>query len=371
MELLEGKMEGKPGPKTVSTKLQRIAELAKQAPQMAFTGLSHHIDVEFLREAYRRTRKGGATGVDDLSAAEYASNLEVNLLSLLDRFKSGNYRAPPVRRVHLPKGDGKTRPIGIPTFEDKVLQRAVHMVVEAVYEQDFLGCSYGFRPGRSAHQALDTLWKGLMAMDGGWVLEVDIQGFFDTVDHGHLRSFLDRRIRDGVIRRSIGKWLKAGVLEAGELHHPDEGTPQGGVIAPPTQWTTSTGARLSRVPISVGARLMDGGSDERPAEWNSGHAFSTLSSWSRWPVGHSRFGHASSRPVWDASSSGWRTRWQCQSVGHEFGDRQRLRKSWSCDLARERRLEGGSALCTRVVGAAGTAGDRREPDRHAQGARRG
>jgi RNA-directed DNA polymerase len=225
-------MEGKPGPKTVSTKLQRIAELARQAPQMAFTGLSHHIDVEFLREAYRRTRKGGATGVDDVSAAEYASNLEMNLLSLLDRFKSGNYRAPPVRRVHLPKGDGKTRPIGIPTFEDKVLQRAVHMVVEAVYEQDFLGCSYGFRPGRSAHQALEALWKGLMAMDGGWVLEVDIQGFFDTMDHGHLRSFLDRRIRDGVIRRSIGKWLKAGVLEEGELHHPDEGTPQGGVISP-------------------------------------------------------------------------------------------------------------------------------------------
>lgn len=225
-------MEGRPSPKTVFTKLQRIAELARQAPQMAFTSLSHHIDVEFLREAYRRTRKNGAPGVDDMTANEYARNLENHLQSLLDRFKSGTYRAPPVRRVHLAKGDGKTRPIGIPTFEDKVLQRAVQMVMEAVYEQDFLPCSYGFRPGRSAHQALHALWKGLMDMGGGWVLEIDIQSFFDTLDHAHLRSFLDRRVLDGVVRRTIGKWLNAGVLEAGEVHHPGEGTPQGGVISP-------------------------------------------------------------------------------------------------------------------------------------------
>src|SRR5262245_55740125 len=225
-------MAGKPSPVTVSRKLQRRAELARQAPQMAFTSLSHHIDVEFLREAYRRTRKDGALGVDDMSAAEYASNLDANLQSLLDRFKSGTYRAPPVRRVHIPKGDGNTRPIGIPSYEDKILQRAVHMVLEAVYEQDFLPCSYGFRPGRSAHQALEALWTGLTAMAGGWVLEIDIQGFFDTLDHAHLRSFLDRRVRDGVVRRTIGKWLNAGVLEAGELYHPEEGTPQGGVISP-------------------------------------------------------------------------------------------------------------------------------------------
>lgn len=225
-------MAGKLSPDTVSTKLQRIAELARQAPRMAFTGLSHHIDVEFLREAYRRTRKGGATGVDDVTGAEYGRNLEANLGSLLDRFKSGVYRAPPVQRVHIPKGDGKTRPIGIPTFEDKVLQRAVHMVTEAVYEQGFLPCSYGFRPGRSAHQALEAVREGLTIMKGGWVLEIDIQGFFDTLDHGHLRSFLDQRIKDGVVRRTIGKWLKAGVLEAGELHRSEEGTPQGGVISP-------------------------------------------------------------------------------------------------------------------------------------------
>lgn len=223
---------GTPSPLDISTRLQRIAELARRAPE-ALTTLAHHIDVEFLREAYRRTRKDGATGVDGQTAAAYAEKLEDNLRDLLDRFKSGTYKAPPVRRVHIPKGDGsKTRPIGIPTFEDKVLQRAVAMVLEAVYEQEFLDCSYGFRPGRSAHDALQALWDGLMQMHGGWVLEVDIQRFFDTLDHGHLRAFLDRRVRDGVLRRTINKWLKAGVLDGAALSYPEAGTPQGGVISP-------------------------------------------------------------------------------------------------------------------------------------------
>jgi RNA-directed DNA polymerase len=224
---------GTPSPSNVSTKLQRIAELASQSPQMAFTTLNHHIDIELLREAHRRTRKGGAAGVDGQTAEDYAVDLEANLQGLLDRFKSGTYKAPPVRRVRIPKGDGKqTRPIGIPTFEDKILQRAVTMVLEAVYEQDFLDCSYGFRPGRSAHMALEDLWQSMMSTDGGWVLEVDIRKFFDHLDHGHLRSFLDRRVRDGVLRRAIDKWLKAGVLEDGCVTHPDSGTPQGGVISP-------------------------------------------------------------------------------------------------------------------------------------------
>lgn len=231
-EPLEGKMTGTRSPLDISTKLQWMAELARREPR-ALTALAHHIDIEFLREAYRRTRKDGATGVDGETAASYAERLDENLRSLLDRFKSGTYRAPPVRRVHIPKGDGsKTRPIGIPTFEDKVLQRAVTMVLEAIYEQEFLDSSYGFRPARSHHDALQALWDGLMKMHGGWVLELDIERFFDTMVHEHLRSFLDRRVRDGVLRRTINKWLKAGVLEAGELRYEDAGTPQGGVISP-------------------------------------------------------------------------------------------------------------------------------------------
>jgi RNA-directed DNA polymerase len=242
-------MAGAPKPDTVSTRQQRIAELAKQAPQMGFTSLAHHIDVDWLIAAYLRTRKDGATGVDGQTAEDYYKDLLGNLQSLLDRAKSGTYRAPPVRRVHIPKGTGpETRPLGIPTFEDKLLQRAVVMVLEAVYEQDFLDCSYGFRPGRSAHQALDALWRQTMGMDGGWVLEVDIRKFFDTLDHAHLRELLRLRIRDGVLLRLIGKWLNAGVLEDGSLSFPESGTPQGGVVTPPTTWQTRapSGATVKR-----------------------------------------------------------------------------------------------------------------------------
>lgn len=233
MESQERKTAGTSSPTTVSTKLQRIAMLAKQAPGMGFTTLAHLIDLEWLREAYRRTRKDGATGVDGETAEQYAQALEENLQGLLNRMKSGSYRAPPVRRVHIPKGDGKTtRPLGIPTFEDKVLQRAVAMALEAIYEQDFLPCSYGFRPGRSAHQALQRLWETLMGTRGGWVLEVDIRKFFDTLDHARLQQIVQRRVRDGVLLRLIGKWLNAGILEEGEVTYPDQGTPQGGVISP-------------------------------------------------------------------------------------------------------------------------------------------
>jgi group II intron reverse transcriptase/maturase len=231
-ELLEGKMSGTQCPESVSTKLRRIAKLASREPKLALTTLAHHIDIEWMREAYRRTRKDGAVGVDGQTAEEYAARLDENLASLLKRAKEGRYRAPPVRRVHIPKDNGSTRPIGIPTFEDKVLQRAVAMVLEAVYEQDFLDCSYGFRPGRSQHQALDRVWQGMMTMGGGWVLEVDIRSFFDTLDHAHLQEILRHRVRDGVIVRLVGKWLNAGILEHGCVTHPEEGTPQGGVISP-------------------------------------------------------------------------------------------------------------------------------------------
>lgn len=216
----------------ISPKLQRVATLAKAHPEWAFTNLSHHIDLSSLREAFRRTRKDGATGVDGQTSAEYERDLEANLRQLLDRAKSGQYRAPAVKRVHIPKGDGRTRPIGIPTFEDKLLQRAVAQVLEAVYEQDFHGCSYGFRPGRSAHGALRDLWESAMRMGGGWVLEADIRDCFGTLNHAHLREILRQRIRDGVLLRLIGKWLNAGILEDGRLSRPEAGTPQGGVISP-------------------------------------------------------------------------------------------------------------------------------------------
>jgi RNA-directed DNA polymerase len=218
---------------TVSTKLERIAKLAREMPQTALTTLAHNIDIDWLHEAYRRTRKNGATGVDRQTAEEYAGNLEVNLRSLLERAQSGSYVAPPVRRIHIPKGDGsQTRPIGIPTFEDKVLQRAVAMVLEAIYEQSFLDCSYGFRPGRSAHQALRLVQSQTVKMAGRWVLEIDIRRFFDTLDHGQLRDIVRKRVRDGVLLRLISKWLNAGVMEDGAIVYPEAGTPQGGVISP-------------------------------------------------------------------------------------------------------------------------------------------
>jgi RNA-directed DNA polymerase len=235
-------MNETPGSEIISTKLERIAMLAARTRGQSLTTLAHHIDLAWLREAYRRTRKDGAPGVDGQSAEEYAADLGENLRSLLERAKSGTYRAPPVRRVYIPKAKGEMRPLGIPTFEDKVLQRAVTMALEAVYEQEFLDCSYGFRRGRSAHQALDAFQGEAMRMGGGWVVELDIRKYFDSIDHERLREVLHRRVRDGVILRLIGKWLNAGVMEDGALSVRESGTPQGGVIAPLTQLQTSSGA---------------------------------------------------------------------------------------------------------------------------------
>jgi group II intron reverse transcriptase/maturase len=226
-------MAGASEPDPVFTKQQRIAELARQSPQRGFTSLNHHLDLRWLGEAYCRTRKDGAPGVDGQTADDYVLSLRDNLESLLDRAKSGTYRAPPVRRVRIPKGTvNETRPLGIPTLEDKVLQRAVVMALEPIYEQDFLPCSYGFRPGRSAHQALQALWQQVMGLGGCWLVEVDIRKFFDTLDHAQLRTLLRQRVRDGVLLRLIDKWLQAGVLEDGDLTYPEAGTPQGGVISP-------------------------------------------------------------------------------------------------------------------------------------------
>ena len=217
----------------VLTKQRRIAELARIHPEVGFTSLAYHIDLRWLYEAFQRTRKDAAVGVDGQTAEEYAKELGGNLRGLLEKAKAGTYFAPPVKRVYIPKGTGsETRPIGIPSFEDKVLQRAVQMVLEPLYEQEFLDCSYGFRPGRSAHDALQALWDGLMRMGGGWIIDLDIRKFFDTLDKNHLREILKRRVRDGVLLRLIGKWLNAGVLEGGEVSYPERGTPQGGVISP-------------------------------------------------------------------------------------------------------------------------------------------
>jgi group II intron reverse transcriptase/maturase len=219
-------------PTNLSTKRQWIADLAREHPEWALTTLHHLIDLDWMLEAWRRTRKDGAPGVDGVTAADYEANLEANLLDLLDRIKSGRYVAPPVRRHYIPKADGTKRPLGIPTLEDKVAQRAILMLLEPIYEEDFRSCSYGFRPGRSAHDALDALQNGIMGQWLRWVLNIDISKYFDSIDHTHLRGFLDQRVKDGVVRKMIDKWLKAGVLDEGVLSRAAGGTPQGGVISP-------------------------------------------------------------------------------------------------------------------------------------------
>lgn len=223
---------GTPSPSTVTERLRRIATLVERAEGRPFTTLAHHVDVDWLRVATARTRKNGAPGVDGQTGQAYAENLEVNLQDLYRRIRSGTYEAPPVRAVDIPKGDGKTRTLGIPTFEDKVFQRAVVMLLEPLYEPEFHPDSYGFRPRRSAHQALAALRDCLMTWHGGWVLEVDIRKFFDTLGHAHLTALLQQKVRDGTVLRWIDHWLRADVLRDGCLEHRDEGTPQGGVISP-------------------------------------------------------------------------------------------------------------------------------------------
>jgi RNA-directed DNA polymerase len=233
MELLLRNMTDTQGSDYVSTVQQRIAELARERPNECFTALNHYLTVDWLKAAFERVKADGAPGVDGQTWSEYWQNLDENLRSLLDRVKSGSYFAPPVKRVHIPKGDGKeTRGIGMPTIEDKVVQRAIAMLLEPIFEQDFKDFSYGFRPGRSAHEALARIWSQCMNQGIEWIVEVDIRKYFDTLKKTWLRKFLDRRVKDGVIRRLIDKWLKAGVWEKGQLSYPEDGTPQGGVISP-------------------------------------------------------------------------------------------------------------------------------------------
>lgn len=216
----------------VSTRQQRIAELASQQLKQGITSLNHHLDLTWMLEAWRRTRKHKAAGVDGQTAEGYEQDLEGNLQDLIHRAKSGLYRAPAVKRVYIPKGKGEVRPIGIPTLEDKVLQRACLMLLEPIYEQEFYDFSYGFRPRRKAHDALAALEQALRSMGGGWIIDADVEKFFDRVDRRQLQEFVQKRVRDGVIKRLIGKWLRAGVMEDERLYYPDAGTPQGGVVSP-------------------------------------------------------------------------------------------------------------------------------------------
>jgi RNA-directed DNA polymerase len=220
------------GSGSVSTKQQRISQLAKRLSGVALTSLNHCIDMDWMYEAHRRIRKNAAVGVDGETAAEFSKNLKENLAELLSGCKSGIYRAPPVKRVHLPKGKNETRPIGMPTFADKVLQRAIAMVLEPIYEEEFLPFSFGFRPKCNPHQALAVLRANIMSMGGCWMIDADISKFFDTVDRSQMQQILRKRVQDGVITRMVGKWLHAGVMEDGMLYHEEAGTPQGGVISP-------------------------------------------------------------------------------------------------------------------------------------------
>jgi group II intron reverse transcriptase/maturase len=217
---------------TVTPKLQRIAAQAACDSARVFTTLAYLIDEDFLREAYRHTSKSSAPGIDGVTAEAYAEHLDENLRDLHERLRSGRYQAAPVERVWIEKEDGSQRPIGKPTFEDKIVQRAVAMLLEAIYEQDFLDCSYGFRPGRSPHAALHELRERCMNEGMGWIVDADVSGYFDSIDRTCLREVLRKRVNDGSILRLIGKWLRAGVMDHGELTHPETGVVQGGVISP-------------------------------------------------------------------------------------------------------------------------------------------
>lgn len=213
--------------------LVRVRQAAAKDKTLRFTALLHHVyDVERLRAAYFALKRGAATGVDGETWQHYGQDLEGNLGDLSDRLKRGAYRAKPVRRVFIPKADGRQRPLGVPTLEDKIVQRAAVEVLNAIYETDFLGFSYGFRPGRSQHNALDALYVGILTKKVNWVLDVDIRGFFDHIDHGWLVKFVEHRIADRRVVRLIQKWLNAGVLEDGQRKRVEEGTPQGGSASP-------------------------------------------------------------------------------------------------------------------------------------------
>jgi RNA-directed DNA polymerase len=218
------------GPK----ELDHVREAARRGGKLRFTALLHHVTVDLLRESYYSLKKQAAPGVDGVTWEEYGQTLEARLSDLHGRIHRGAYRAKPSRRVWISKSDGRQRPLGIAALEDKVVQHAVGTVLNQIWEEDFLGFSYGFRPGRSQHDALDALYVGITRKKVNWVLDLDIRAFFDKIDHAWMIKFVGHRIGDRKVVRLIQKWLKAGVMEQGRWFEAEEGTPQGSVITPLT-----------------------------------------------------------------------------------------------------------------------------------------
>lgn len=217
---------------TVSTKLHQIAKQAMDYPDTVFTTLAHHMDMDFLHEAHRRVNKGASPGIDGVTSAEYGENLEENLKHLHERLRKGRYKAPPVQRVWIEKANGKMRPIGKPAYEDKIVQRAVEMLLSAIYETVFYDFSHGFRKGRSQHRAIHELREKCFDIQVSRIISADITGLFDNIDHKHLLAMIKQKVNDGSVVSLIGKWLKAGVMEQGSISYPKSGTPQGGSISP-------------------------------------------------------------------------------------------------------------------------------------------
>jgi group II intron reverse transcriptase/maturase len=216
---------------SVSSELGRVRQVARKDKDVRFTALLHHVTVERLEEAYRAIRPGAAPGVDGVTWRDYGLDLEANLRDLHARVHRGAYRAKPSRRSYIPKPDGRLRPLGVASLEDKIVQRAVVGVLNAIYEQDFVGFSYGFRPGRSPHQALDALATGIKRRKVNWVLDADIRDYFTSLDHSWLERFLGHRIADRRVLHLIQKWLRAGVVEDGQWSETDQGTPQGASVS--------------------------------------------------------------------------------------------------------------------------------------------
>jgi RNA-directed DNA polymerase len=216
----------------VHSALEGVRQIARRDREVRFTALFHHITIERLRLAFMTTNRKAAAGVDEVTWEQYEANLEANLLNLHQRLHRGAYRAKPSRRVYIPKADGRQRPLGIAALEDKIVQRTVVEVLNAIYEEDFLGFSYGFRPGRGQHDALDALTVGLKRKKVNFVLDADIRGFFDAISHEWLVKFVEHRIADKRVLRLIQKWLSAGVMENGAWTECEEGTPQGATISP-------------------------------------------------------------------------------------------------------------------------------------------